>query len=144
MVLVPETWAYLAGLVDGEGYVGCRVGAETPDGYKSYHPALQISMTCLVTIEWLHSAIAPGGSIVPRQMPGNRKVQYTWRLSDTLTILQIAEAIQPYSITKQDQLKFLVEMCRLKLTHKRGVRVTDPFYLSLCETLSSMNRKGIL
>jgi len=132
--------AWLAGLIDGEGYVGVRKLSRVND-YQAYQPALSVVMTHEPTILKLHEMF-PGGAISPRLPEGNRKMQYTWRPTATQVILDACELIQPYCITKQDQVKFLIEICKIKLTFTRGKRVTDPYYLALCEKLSTMNLRG--
>lgn len=136
--------AWLAGLIDGEGNVGVKKSYSSLDGYTNWYPILNVTMTCQETIDYLHS-LTPGGNTKPRNLGGNRKLQYVWSLSAVDKVLFVVKTIRPYSVTKKSQLAFLEEICKRKIEVGRspGRRINDPYLTGLCEKLATMNRKGI-
>lgn len=79
-------WAYLAGLMDGEGYVGIHGRAAR----------FAIEMTDEPAIRWLHSVF--GGKVWP--VKGTNKPAWGWNAIRKADVLLIARGILPYVIVK--------------------------------------------
>lgn len=98
------TASYLAGLIDGEGYIGIQ----KKNGY--YRAALKIAMTHKGIIEWLKQSF--GGSINTRDRSGeNCKDCYQWECIGNKNAISILKAVYPYLKVKREQAKtlFMIE-----------------------------------
>lgn len=108
--------AYLAGIIDGEGFVSVRQQEERN------RLSMQVGMitTDLPMIEWVHSRF--GGKVYhrpPNQKHPNWKPKYEWRMSATLIDILIPE-IRPYLIIKAhhaDLLMNLRELYKVRTFH---------------------------
>ena len=104
-------WAYLAGLIDGEGSLALvhRKGGDRtrPDNVypyrsdNSYQCYVTISNTDLKMIDWVRYTFN-GCVYFSREREGNRKRQYTvsWQASDM--VKWILSNCLPYMLTKYD------------------------------------------
>ena len=104
-----ENFAYLAGLLDGEGCVTYkqywdRKRKDRPRKYFCWRIQMEIVMTDKKTIEWCCNKF--GGNLVekPRKQ---HKMQYRWRRCFR-DALEIAKAIVPYSVTKKEKLQQII------------------------------------
>jgi len=108
-------WAYLAGIVDGEGYVTIKRSGtlhEYKDKsycYKAYSPVIAIAMTDQKFIVWMKEITNIKGQLWVRKFPNPR-----WRPSYTLSFhganaIQLAKNILPYSRIKKPQLEILMK-----------------------------------
>ena len=94
--------AWLAGIVDGEGYVGIMSNGI---GTKKV-AAIDVRMTCEETVKHCHE-IAGCGQM--RRIKTPRKAQYLWRVKCNDAI-RVAKEIYPYSITKKLNLGMLIDL----------------------------------
>ena len=108
--------AYLAGIIDGEGYIVFT---------KRNYLLIKVKMTDLNTIKYLHRTTKLGCiySYNPQRDPqkSHYKVLYTWQVSfgQALTVL---ESIIPYLITKRKDAFRALELVRIHKSKrlKRG------------------------
>ena len=105
-----EDFAYLAGLLDGEGCVTYkkywdRKRKDRPRKYLCWRIQMEIVMTHKPTIQWCVDNF--GGKIYEKPR-GGHKMQYRWRRSFR-DALKIAKAIIPYSITKKEKLQQVID-----------------------------------
>ncbi|KKN20113.1 hypothetical protein LCGC14_0938960 [marine sediment metagenome] len=91
--------AYLAGLLDGEGYVG--IGARVSGKYKSRQLILQvrIGMTDSTVIQWVHKTF--GGQIYEHKRLPN-KTMWLWSITQQ-PAADLLAVINPYLKTKRTQ-----------------------------------------
>lgn len=127
-------YAYLAGLIDGEGHIGAY-------GQQSPGPRLELSMTDRTTIEWLVETF--GGCIYTPKVPKPNAKQY-WKWTVTRTILrQLLPKVLPYCITKKRHVEIALEILSLRDPNpsigNNPERVTE-----LCLELKNINRRGKL
>ena len=92
--------AWLAGIVDGEGYVGIMSNGV---GVRKV-AAIDVRMTCKETIERCHE-IAGCGQM--RRIETPHKPIYLWRVK-CHDAIRVAKEIYPYSITKKIALRRLI------------------------------------
>ena len=109
MASLSEDFAYLAGLLDGEGCVTYkqywdRKRKDRPHKYFCWRIQMEIVMTDKKTVQWCADKF--GGKIYEKPR-GKHKMQYRWRRSFR-DALEIAKAIIPYSITKKDALQKII------------------------------------
>lgn len=84
-------YAYLAGVLDGEGYVALvkpgRAGGRS-------RPQIEVSSTDPELINWLSYAVG-GWTPTPRQERPNRKIEYRWRCTGK-EAASLANHVAPY------------------------------------------------
>ena len=96
--------AWLAGLLDGEGWIGVtRTAAGVRLGRYRYRAGIVVSQTDEHLIEYLHALVGHAGRrfVVPHKPPN--KPAYELRIGTKDDIVAILEAILPLLITKADQ-----------------------------------------
>lgn len=112
------TAAYLAGLIDGEGYIGLENHRGV--GGAKYKPVLKIAMTHKPIILWLQQSF--GGSFVTRVRnghplyPNHRDLHY-WGIGGK-NIEPVIRKVIPYLKVKRRQAEIVLE--RVKLYEKQG------------------------
>ena len=109
MASISENFAYLAGLLDGEGCVTYkkywdRKRKDRPRKYFCWRIQMEIVMTHKPTIQWCADTF--GGKVYEKPR-GEHKMQYRWRRSFR-DALEIAKAIVPFSVTKKDALQQII------------------------------------
>jgi hypothetical protein len=92
---------YLAGLIDGEGYIGIRRSNRT------CQPSVKIDMTHEGVIRWIIKNF--GGKYGCVQPPANREIAHRWTLSNRRQIRNLLQAIQPFTIVKQLQIAIVLD-----------------------------------
>jgi len=88
--------AYIAGIIDGEGYIKCSL----------IYGKVDVSNTSIELLEWLKSKL--GGSICKKSIPKPTQHQaYTWQLSK-IRAKGLLKLVSPYLIVKKETaIKFL-------------------------------------
>jgi hypothetical protein len=114
------TAAYLAGLLDGEGYVSIW---EVKKGQKKkwlhthetyYHPVIKIVMTDEPIIRWLKDSF--GGTLEVRRLGEkniNWKTSYGWMLRKA-QVVEFLRHVSPYLRVKKQQAEIILEFSKLK------------------------------
>jgi hypothetical protein len=130
-------YAYLAGLIDGEGYVG---GSKGSGGY--WHLATEISMTHRPTIDWLNSTF--GGCIYTPTVPKPNARQYwKWTITGGPMREHLPRAL-PYLITKAVQVELMLQILAVKDVDGKAFTVAQrELKESLCLQLKALNRRGL-
>jgi len=102
------TAAYLAGLIDGEGYISILKNKKDTykDGFR-HQAVLKIVMTDKEIIEWLYNGF--GGLFEPRKGIGNRKDSYCWVLKNNKNLIPFLLKVTPYLKVKRKQANILIE-----------------------------------
>ena len=93
------TLAYLAGLIDGEGYIGIKKGQRKDCAAASYHARIQVRMVDEPAIALLTQELG-GRYYYERAAAGTRRALYCWQASDALAE-RILRAILPYLRVKR-------------------------------------------
>ena len=98
------TAAYIAGFVDGEGYISiCPYVRKDRNNQVYYKHAFKVVSTDKKIIEWLKASF--GGYIYVRTpKKPNDSVSYTWSL-DSYNTEQVLKSIYPFLKIKKRQLK---------------------------------------
>ena len=130
--------AYIAGLFDGEGCVQFKKRIETKGRLKSGKIkrsnstiiTLEISMTDLPIIRWIHKILKVGAVNlnIKNKSPSSKphhKDQWRWRCSHR-DALKVAKLIIPYARVKRKKLQQIIkhyDKLPLRYTNDRDVRV---------------------
>lgn len=105
--LSPEEWAYLAGIIDGEGTICMyRLGLK----YKCYTVRVHFSNTNPVLIKWVSDRL--GGYIKLDNNSSrheNWKDAYTWSITHRVNIVWFLEHVLPYLVIKKQQAQIVID-----------------------------------
>ena len=131
IVLRPTLWyneimnnitsEYIAGLIDGEGYLALIPSRTTECKNSSFEPVIKIGMTGTEVIPIFEHLISRyGGNMETRscKTTGNR-IAITYNLKSKKKVLKLLEDIQPYLIVKYEQSIILKDFCELPSSHTR-------------------------
>ena len=98
-----EKWSYIAGLFDGEGYIGLvkqKDSRYNRGGAVYYHPRISVAMTDYATVKFLLDTLN-GYMYKCKKLPQHKQV-YKWSARVNLAeIREIALSVLPYSITNK-------------------------------------------
>jgi len=110
--------AYIAGLIDGEGYLGILPARVKGLKNKSFEPVVKVGMTdnCWAVFETMRAIY--GGSIDTRKVKttGGRTA-YTYNLKSRVKVKKLLDDITPFLHIKKGQAILLSEFCDLPSTH---------------------------
>jgi hypothetical protein len=112
------TRRYLAGFMDGEGYLGI-MKMKNPSGYH-YAPAIKIAQTSEPLLKEL--ALKLGGHIGYRvHKHPNQSPSWTWDNKTWVQVEKVLDYVYPYLIIKRPQADILKEFLSTK-TENNGSR----------------------
>jgi hypothetical protein len=150
-VVQETTLAYLAGLIDGEGYIGVKRTTRHDAASPIYHERIQIRMVHEGAIALLASTL--GGSYY-REKPhsNNGRPLYCWQASDALAC-RILESVMPYLVVKREAAENVLRLRASKNDPRararggmRQRRLMDPAVLTDREAIylraKELNRVG--
>lgn len=100
------TYAYLAGIIDGEGCISIRKCKQGK--YVYFKPMIEVGMTVKAPIEFLAKTF--GGSVWYEVIRKSGKNQHKWRVTGT-NIVPIIKAILPHLMVKQEQANLCLKLC---------------------------------
>ncbi len=147
--------SYLAGLIDGEGYIGIMKHKRYDDLTKNhYREVIKIANTDKKLIEWLKNSF--GGDMEERKWKNgeNYKTAYCWSKKYTNTE-EILRKIMPYLRVKKKQAEIVLEVIKTKKKWWQRLnrnRSNTPAYRKedwqklekLYWQIRKLNKKGIL
>mgnify|MGYP001617584251 CR=1 FL=1 len=96
-------WAWLAGILDGEG----SIRIERPRGHKLGAIRIAVRMASLETIERCRE-ITHVGSLYEPPVPDNRQKLYQWQICGKAPIGVLRHCL-PFMVTKQQQAQLALE-----------------------------------
>lgn len=101
-----ELFAYTAGLVDGEGYIGLIPHSVTKN---SYSPKVKVASTTIELVEFLHNNF--GGHLDKMRIYSqpNRKMSAMWTLSNGINVGPFLKKLLPYLKVKNKQADLILE-----------------------------------
>jgi len=146
--------AWLAGFVDGEGYIGItyQIKKETNSSSASdiYHPLLIIVNTNKEALEYIRRIMC-AGTIYDGKLPKkNEKPSYQYKVSKRDDILVILRLILPYLKIKKRQgnllIKFIERRKNIKPITGRGHRGASSYSeidRKIYEELLLLNKRGV-
>ena len=138
--------AYLAGLIDGEGYIGIlKVKKGDKKDWSSlrdihYVPVIKVAMTNKDIIQWLYRSF--GGTFETRKPHHNAKESYCWSMRKH-QVIDFLKYIHPYSKVKKEQIKTLLS----SPSGKTGFPISDEVQnrrKDLCDKIAVLNQRGSL
>ncbi len=124
-----ELIAYLAGLVDGEGYVGIKKQKPRPDTINAlYHERIQIRMVEEKAIKLFKQTFGGNYYRETDHSKYSKKPLYCYQATDRLAA-KIIKILLPYLLIKNRQAKLILKLRESKEnpeSHKRGSPAKRP------------------
>lgn len=141
------TYAYAAGIVDGEGTIGIwkESRGRNSSGYR-YRIALEVSNTKEQLIDWF---VEHFGGYKAKSNSGDNKHQALWKWRCTTSeIPTVLICIEPYLLIKQSQLRLAKQFVAVQEKfNQRPGRRQDGEALAIFEELwlasKGLNHRGI-
>lgn len=104
--------AYLAGIVDGEAYVGIKKGRRPDSINPLYHERIQVRMVDIGAVELLVETF--GGHLYHEKLVSEtRRPLYCWAVSDASAARVLAQLL-PFLRVKREQALNVLELRRSK------------------------------
>lgn len=109
---------YLAGLIDGEGYLGLLPSKVKGLKNQSFEPVIKICLTGksgYLVIKKLQEQF--GGTMESRKIQKGKRQPWTWALKSRRKVKDFLLPIETHMLVKQDQANVLIQFCGLPNTH---------------------------
>ena len=138
--LTETEWAYIAGLLDGEGVITVTKhrGRYRRSKTAQYVPKVEISNTDRKVIDWLNSRI--NGVVWTSSRKKGWKKLYTWRLQRQEEILDFLLNVLPYLIIKSGQAKLMIKLLTLRQPRRRKPWTKEE--IEIVEEIKRLNIRG--
>lgn len=108
-------WAYLAGIMDGEGSFSIVCGGRRPNkdhknGYLNRQLIISLGNTNLKLIDWLVETVGGDKYLGYRSKTDKHKMGYLWRLHGKERQKEFIDGVKPYLLLKKEQAEVALEM----------------------------------
>lgn len=131
--------AYMAGLIDGEGYIALK--RDHTAGCVTYAPVVRITNTSLEMLYWVQGRF--GGYVGHNKMSGNGKWKesYYWTVhhAKAASFLSI---ILPYLVVKRKQAELVIQHYETNTPRKKPSEELALRRETIREELHKLNRRG--
>ena len=136
--LKPTESAYLAGLIDGEGWIGLMLKKEKTRRRVRFQPVIHICNTNLTVLEWARDTIEYGSvGKHAHEYSKKNKLTYRYTLLRNDEIIKLLTQIKKYLIIKKEHVNVLLKYCRRK--KKKHVTAAD---FTNYRKLRLLNKRG--
>lgn len=133
-----KNWSYLAGIFDGEGYIGISINHRGPrngrDAAVEYQARIVIVNTSLKLMKWLITNF--GGVYYSRQKTEGWRLSYNWEPKGAHNKELLLLGILPYLQIKKEQANLLLQFLRMENKSDKEARQ------KLYEQSKILNRTG--
>lgn len=144
----PISKAWLAGFIDGEGYIGL-VKQIKPTGGLRYHPQFVITSTDKKILDEILLLIPIAKWAFLRRTEGH-KLGFQLKIVKYEHLREFLELIKPYLRLKYRQAELIIRFCKLrneiKIITGRGSKGKTSFGImdeQIFNELSNLNKRGI-
>ena len=146
--------AWLAGFIDGEGYIGVVKSQKSENDQHSaswlFHPWVIVTNTNPKAIKDIQTAIGFGKRAFLRRTEGRDKPAYQIKITKLDDVITLLETIGPYLKLKTKQCKLMIKFCKLRkkavIITGRGSRGNTSFGKkeeNIFIDLKKLNKRGI-
>jgi len=126
--------AYIAGLIDGEGYITLYY---TKQGY--FAPSVNVCMTSFECISFLQNTTNMGTISRRKLREMHNKQQYVWVVAKRFDIYLLLKALCPYLILKKGHAELLLEFVERRIKEIP----TDIYDKELVKKMHILNKWGV-
>lgn len=134
--------AWLAGIIDGEGYIGAQLTGPGP--IKSDFAINNCSMVLLNDVQRIVQEVTAKKYSIHRcsDKKGRNFVFYSFRVSDQNGIWLVCRAVLPYLRTKKPQALAMVEFCESRMLNRHKREGYTAWEQSIVSRLKALKRAG--
>lgn len=134
------TWAYLAGLIDGEGTV--KITSKLRHyGYRYYQPRICVTNTKMALLDYCKDNF--GGFIyISAKGTSKRNVAYRWSLSGDRAVT-VLKALLPYLVIKKNQADIVIKFRESGLTNDK-TEADKALIHGFLDPLKNLNQRGVI
>lgn len=121
--LTDVEWAYIAGIIDGEGYLRIekRIARDKrgSSGYTRVYllPYIGVSNTDEELMKWLHKRL--GGSYIRNGMTTRQRPMYNLIINTVGRVYPVLQQVMPYLIIKRRHAEVLQAFCKNRLVRQK-------------------------
>lgn len=132
-------YAYLAGLLDGEGCIEAR-----PSGPGRWVRAcVEVCMTNRAPLNWAHKITGIGSVYAPKERRNNRRQPWKWVISDPQKAAHLLRDVLPFMrVKKAEAMAFVMLASIRKLTPPGGRRPHVKAELMACKIIALAKEAG--
>lgn len=130
--------AYIAGIIDGEGYIGIY---KRKNKNSNYQYQIAISNTNFKLIRWINKKIK-FGSVYYLEKKDNRKPQLKYTIHGNEAVLLLKNVLK-YLIIKKKQAKIVISLSENKFNGKKVPIIYQRKRINLYKKLRKLNKKGL-
>lgn len=113
--ITKEQLAYIAGFIDGEGYVGLTKRESNGKVNSALKPVVQISNSYLPVLEMILD-LFPGGHLrVKKPQPKETKPHHVLIYEGQSLLIYVLEMLIPYLVEKKWRAEVVVDWCRRRI-----------------------------
>jgi len=142
---------YIAGFVDGEGYIGLikKLAPNSTLGHR-YKPCVKIAQkeSCRHILDLLKSMY--GGSISKSRQHGNKNSSVMWEISNRPMVKKFLEDLKGKLILKDENLRLILKYIELPQVSNRKDKEYQEFRLKIdyekqliYERIKIINKRGL-
>ena len=140
--------AYLAGIIDGEGFVGLSKKKDLKGvrGGYSYRPYIGVSNTCKSVIDWIAGVTKIGNVRANSPPKAGHKPSWRWE-AWSQKASYVLRAVRPYMVIKTRQADLIILYTATATRHpgNPGLTVEErQFQIDTYEKLKAINKRGTL
>jgi len=108
MMLFEWQTGYLAGIIDGEGWIGIMTDA------NHSRPCVTVTSTNPILGRTLYE-ITKVGMVYETKRKGTRcRDQFIWKVQSMMEIVELLKKVSPYLLLKRKQAHLLISFCERK------------------------------
>lgn len=142
MKLSDTQWAYLAGIMDGEGSFSIARGGRKPDpstghpnGYINWQLKISIGNTNDKLHDWLLENVGGAKYMGHRPTTDKHKSGYNWQLHGKERMKEFIEGVLPYLVLKKEQALLALKSIAIE---GKNPELREKLWLQM----KALNRKG--
>ena len=134
--------AYIAGLVDSEGWLGMCRGRKNAANNWSYYPMISIVNTCEKVLNWAAATTGVGFVTYMKQSLKNKDT-WAWRSGNWADVEDLLTRLLPYMRIKKVQASTLLEVVAHRKSQKYFATDADrQLYFTNYQLLKKLNKRG--
>ena len=133
--------AWLAGFLDGEGYVGAYQ-TKSVNGRSYYTATCTVRNThrpTMLRVAELFTNVCGSNNHLSEQQPARGKLAYYTHVGASDKLLKLAETVLPYAVTKRDQWLLVAEYTTSRITNAH--KGYSPRELEIVVELAALNER---
>ena len=146
LIKLPEAkLGWVAGIVDGEGYIGIVQAKDKRRGTFTLMPRVDIVSTTKVMQDELQRVLGFGcvfeKKAHQRRKP-NEKVQFAWEIWSAATVGPFLSVIEPYLIVKREVASVVRAFCESRI--ERDLQPYSDADMASLKKVHQLNRRGVV